>query len=299
MKKYFSKSLLRMLTLIVLMAVPGVGHAGVISGDVNGDGKVSIDDVTTLINYLLTKDASQIVLENADVESDGRISIDDVTGLINQLLTQNNNPQPAEGDWVDLGLPSGTIWATRNVGTSSPEGYGDYFAWGETEPKDYYLLDNYKWCQGYDDADGCYHFGYTKYCTSSSDGLDGFVDNKTELDPSDDAACAHYPGGRMPSLEQIKELINNCSQQWTQRNGTYGQLVTGPNGNTMFLPAAGRRWLASLEFAGSWGYYWSRTLGSSYPDVAYGLYFKRGGSGWYDYGRTCGIPVRAVRVSQN
>ncbi len=279
-----------MLALIVLMAIPSVGHAGVISGDVNGDGKVSIDDVTTLINYLLTKDASQIVMENADVESDGRISIDDVTGLINQLLTQNNNPQPDEGDWVDLGLPSGTIWATRNVGASAPEGYGDYFAWGETEPKSYYDWSTYKWCNGSYDT-------LTKYCTRSPYGYNGFVDNKTELDPSDDAACAHYPGGRMPSLEQIKELYDNCTWQLTQRNGVNGRLVTGPNGNTMFLPAAGYRCYESLDHVGWYGYFWSRTLYSGYPNLACGLGFDSGVWGDWTYNqRFYGRTVRAVRV---
>ncbi|MBR4830072.1 MAG: hypothetical protein IKZ92_09785 [Muribaculaceae bacterium] len=204
-----------------------------------------------------------------------------------------------EGDWVDLGLPSGTIWATRNVGASSPEEYGDYFAWGETAPKSYYDWNTYKWYHEYYDANGHLHDGYTKYCTDSSFGLDGFVDNKTELDPSDDAACAHYPGGRMPSYDQIVELCNSCSWQWTQRNGVYGQLVTGPNGNTMFLPAAGGRWSDSLVDAGSYGYYWSRTLYSSSPYRAYYLYFTSGY--WYDwssrYSRYFGYAVRAVRVS--
>ncbi|MBR4829640.1 MAG: hypothetical protein IKZ92_07560 [Muribaculaceae bacterium] len=204
-----------------------------------------------------------------------------------------------DGDWVDLGLPSGTIWATRNVGASSPEDYGDYFAWGETAPKDYYDWSTYKWCNGS-------YYTLTKYCTSSSYGLDGFVDNKTELDQSDDAACAHYPGGRMPSLEQIQELCNSCSWQWTQRNGVSGQLVTGPNGNTMFLPAAGSRGGGSLYGAGSYGYYWSRTLTSNVPSVACLLYFYSGnwnyclngsrGSG-YGSSRGSGFTVRAVRVS--
>ena len=283
-----------MLALIVLIAVPGVGHAGVISGDVNGDGKVSIDDVTTLINYLLTKDASQIVMENADVESDGRISIDDVTGLINQLLTQNNNPQPDEGDWVDLGLPSGTIWATRNVGASSPEDYGDYFAWGETAPKDYYYWTTYKWYKWYQNNN---YSGYTKYCTRSDYGYNGFVDNKTELDPEDDAAYVNWGSSwRMPSVEQIQELCDNCTWQWTQRNGVNGQLVTGPNGNTLFLPAAGDRWEESLPGAGSNGWYWSRTLnrGSS---GAYYLNFSSDRVYWSISYRFDGYSVRAVRVS--
>ena len=201
-----------------------------------------------------------------------------------------------EGDWVDLGLPSGTIWATRNVGASSPEDYGDYFAWGETSPKEIYDLHTYKWYQEYYDADGNFHGDYTKYCTQIGYGLDGFVDNKTELDPSDDAACAHYPGGRMPSYDQIVELSNNCSWQWTQRNGVSGPLVTGPNGNSLFLPAAGYRWDSSLIKAGSYGYYWSRTLYSSNPGNAFNLYFASGGIMIY-YDRDYGLTVRAVRVS--
>jgi hypothetical protein len=203
-----------------------------------------------------------------------------------------------EGDWVDLGLPSGTIWATRNVGASAPEDYGDYFAWGETEPKSVYLLDTYKWYQNPYVANGYEHSGYTKYCTNSSYGLDGFVDNKIELDASDDAACAHYPGGRMPSLEQIQELCDNCTWQWTLRNGVDGELITGPNGNTMFLPAAGSRFNESFCEAGWLARYWSRALHSINPGGAY-----RFGSGdWSDdwYGiRYDGYPVRAVRVSQN
>ena len=196
-----------------------------------------------------------------------------------------------EGDWVDLGLPSGTIWATRNVGASSPEDYGDYFAWGETAPKSYYDWGTYKWCNGS-------YYTLTKYCTNSGYGYNGFVDNKTELDPSDDAACAHYPGGRMPSLEQIQELCNNCTWQWTQRNGVNGQLVTGPNGNTMFLPAAGGRWGESLSGVGSYGGCWSRTLGSGAPYGAYVLNFLSGGwSRWNLNLRNSGFPVRAVRVS--
>lgn len=272
--------------------------ADVLLGDMNGDGRTNIDDVVELIDYLLSGNAASIDLANADVDHDGRVNINDVTDLIDLLLNQSQNPEPVEGDWVDLGLPSGTIWATRNVGAVAPEDYGDYFAWGETAPKDYYNLDTYKWYQGYYDADGYYHGGYTKYCTSSSRGYNGFVDNKTELDPSDDAACAHYPGGRMPSQEQIQELIDNCTWQWTQQNGVNGHLVTGPNGNTMFLPAAGYRWYESLRGAGLCGSYWSRTLYSSSPGDAYNLDFVLGSWSDWDYGyRVYGQSVRAVRVS--
>ena len=265
-------------------------------GDVDRDGAVNISDVTCLIDNLLKG------VPEGDVDQDGLVNISDVTSLIDYLLSGSwpDDPvtPPDEGDWVDLGLPSGTIWATRNVGASVPEDYGDYFAWGETAPKDYYDWSTYKWWQGYYDANGYLdHSGFTKYCTDSSYGLDGFVDNKTELDPADDAACAHYPGGRMPSLEQIQELNNKCSWQWTQRNGVAGQLVTGPNGNTMFLPAAGYRLYDSLFDAGSYGYYWSRTR--SNPNYAYYLYFVYSGNWgrWNSCGRVNGFTVRAVRVS--
>ena len=107
-------------------------------------------------------------------------------------------------EWVDLGLPSGTLWATTNVGASKPEEYGDYFAWGETKPKSVYDWDTYKWCKGDD-----YH-QLTKYCNLSNYGDNGFVDNKTELDPGDDAAYVNWGSKwRMPSLEQMQELRDN------------------------------------------------------------------------------------------
>jgi len=253
---------------------------------VNGDNEVNIADVNSVIGVILDGAA---VTPSADVNGDGEINIADINAVIDIILTGQTIVE--DQDWVDLGLPSGTIWATRNVGASTPEDYGDYFAWGETAPKSVYNWGTYKWSYIY--ANGCVRF--SKYNTDSDYGA---VDNKTELDPSDDAACAHYPGGRMPSLEQIQELINKCTWQWTQRNGVNGQLVTGPNGNTMFLPAAGRRCDESLNYVGSRGYYWSRTLYSSYPDCAYGLYFHSG-----DWGDCCdgdrlnGFAVRAVRVS--
>ena len=198
--------------------------------------------------------------------------------------------------YVDLGLPSGTLWATCNVGASAPEDYGYYFAWGETAPKDYYDDSTYKWCNGSSTT-------YTKYCTNSDYGYNGFVDNKTELDPEDDAAYVNWgPEWRMPTIEQQQELINNCTSVWTTQNGVNGQLLTGPNGNTLFLPAAGSRFRDSLNYAGKWGFYLSRSLYS--PRNAFCLYFYwyleiGGGISWSYCGRGDGITVRAVRVSQN
>ena len=209
-------------------------------------------------------------------------------------LAMSNVPEPEEHhDWVDLGLPSGTLWATCNVGANSPEDYGDYFAWGETAPKNYYDWSTYKWCNGSYNTQ-------TKYCTNSSYGYNGFVDNKTELDPEDDAAYVNWgPSWRMPTTEQQRELYEKCSSVWTTQNGVNGRLFTGPNGNTLFLPAAGNRWSDYLDYAGSWGFYWSRTLGSGGPYHACRLYFDSGYVYWGNYYRFRGFTVRAVRVPQN
>ena len=260
-------------------------------GDINSDGYVNITDVTALIDCLLSSNTSQINMTNADTDKSGGVNIADVTALIDYLL---QGYWPGAEPWkrrVDLGLPSGTLWATCNVGASAPEEYGDYFAWGETEPKDYYDWSTYKWCNGS-------YTTMTKYCTNSSYGYNGFTDGKTELDPEDDAAYVNWgPSWRMPTTEQQQELCDNCTWQWTQRNGVNGQLVTGPNGNTMFLPAAGYRWYESLRNAGSYGYFWSRTLYSYGPGGAYYLYFGSGNMLWGNGNRHIGFTVRAVRVS--
>ena len=178
--------------------------------------------------------------------------------------------------YVDLGLPSGTLWATCNVGANSPEGYGDYFAWGETTPKSVYSWDTYQYGDG---------STFTKY--TGSDGL-------TTLLPEDDAATANLGSGwRMPTKEEFEELYNNTTVTWTQLNGVNGRLFTASNGNSLFLPAAGGRYESSLYDAGSHGLYWSSSLHAYY---AWYLDFD-----WYlfsgvSYGfRPEGNSVRAVR----
>lgn len=188
---------------------------------------------------------------------------------------------------IDLGLPSGTKWACCNVGANNPEGYGDYFAWGETSPKSDYNWDTYKY---YSDD-----YYMTKYCTDSGCGT---VDNKTVLEPSDDAATANWGSGwRMPTMEEIEELCSNCSWTWTTQNGVNSQLLTGPNGNSIFLPAAGYRYGTSLNDAGSYGVYWSSSLGTGSPGYAFGLGFDSGGRVWSNLGRYYGQSVRPVRAS--
>lgn len=283
-----------MLAMCLLAVCWMPARADVLVGDVDGDGTVDIGDVSALIDYLLWQDDTQELPAAADVDGDGEVSIVDLAKLIDTYLINQSHPADSH-DWVDLGLPSGTLWATCNVGANSPEDYGDYFAWGETAPKDYYGWNTYKWCNGS-------RYTLTKYCTNSSYGYNGFTDGKTELDPEDDAAYVNWGSSwRMPSQEQMQELCDNCNWQWTLLNGVNGYLVTGVNGNSLFLPAEGRRSDSSLEYVGSYGFYRSRILYNS-PINAYGLIFYFDEEYWYgsdaDY-RDYGFSVRPVRVSQN
>ena len=186
---------------------------------------------------------------------------------------------------VDLGLPSGTLWADRNVGADSPEDYGDYFAWGETSTKSTYNWSTYKWCKGSEDT-------MTKYCTSRYCGT---VDNKTVLDLEDDAAYVNMGAEwRMPTHDELTELRTICTWTWTTQNGTKGHKVTGPNGNSIFLPAAGCCDDSSLSDAGSWGKFWSASLYENYPSRAWRLYFYSGSPHTYYLKRYFGLTVRAV-----
>ena len=174
--------------------------------------------------------------------------------------------------YVDLGLESGTKWATCNVGATKPTEYGDYFAWGETKPKEDYSWETYKWCKGSSSS-------MTKYCTDSDDGTDyGTVDNKKVLDAEDDAATANWGSAwRMPTKDEIKELLDGCSWEWVNDfngSGVRGRLGTSKkNGATIFLPAAGYRENTDLSNEDYYGYYWSSSLNEGYPDDAYYLYF--------------------------
>ncbi|MBQ7946501.1 MAG: InlB B-repeat-containing protein, partial [Bacteroidales bacterium] len=194
-------------------------------------------------------------------------------------------------EWVDLGLPSGLKWATCNVGATTPQGYGDYFAWGETSPKSNYTWETYKFRTSGDNDD---NVKFNKYNTSSNHGT---VDNKTTLDLSDDAARANWGGKwRMPTEAEQEELRNNCTWTWTLQKGVNGYKVTSKtNGNSIFLPAAGGCDGTSVYRVGSYGYYWSSSLDESDPSDAYCLDFSSRTVDWgYDSGRNDGHPVRAV-----
>lgn len=179
---------------------------------------------------------------------------------------------------IDLGLPSGTKWACCNVGASSPEQYGGYYAWGETSEKSYYDWDTYAYLN---DNTGCINIGTDIAGTQY------------------DVAHVRMGGSwRMPSHEQQIELINNCNRTWTNPNGVNGILVTGPSGGQIFLPAAGLRWNDDHKYISD-GFYWSSSL---YPDDDYGAYCFFFGLNywdsdyweWDDYGLNSGLSVRAV-----
>lgn len=234
-----------------------------------------------------------------DVNYDGRVNIADVTCLIDYLLDnswpEDSVPPADEHECVDLGLPSGTLWATCNMGADSPEQCGDYYAWGEISLKDYYSWETYKWC------DNGNWKALTKYCDNSMFGYNGFTDGKIELDPEDDAAYVHWGSPwRIPSLEQIRELCDSCTWQYTQLNGVDGHLVTGPNGNTIFLPATGFRNEGAIQDVGKSANYSSRTLTAGYPYNSNVIFFLNGGAPSYraNPNRCRAHTIRPVRLQQ-
>ena len=170
--------------------------------------------------------------------------------------------------WVNLGLPSGIKWAPCNVGAEKPEDYGNYYAWGEILPKDNYSWATYKYTNGAE-------YELTKYCSNASYGDNGFIDNKTVLEPEDDAAHVNWGGDwRMPTIAEWIELREQCTWTWTTQNGVNGYQVTSKtNSNSIFLPAAGSRSGAYLGSVGYFGYYWSSSLYESCPYSAWYLLF--------------------------
>lgn len=197
----------------------------------------------------------------------------------------DNPDNPTAVEWVDLGLPSGTKWASQNVGATSPEDYGNHYAWGETTTKSTYTEDNYRY--------GTYA-AYTKYCAEGW-GLNGFFDNKTTLEPGDDAATANMGSiARTPTKSEWDELFANTTHTWTSRNGVNGCLFTASNGKSIFLPAAGYR-RGELLGDGACGMYLASTLVDDNPAYVWGYWFDVDHQEVWQLGRTDGYSVRAVR----
>lgn len=208
-------------------------------------------------------------------------------------------PSPVE--YVDLGLPSGLKWAKCNLGASKPSDYGDLYAWGETAPKAVYDWTTYKWMQaGKSDEKHITKYTYADGETGGIwyDSSGTFIgDGKTVLDAADDAATANLGSPwRMPTIGEIQELIDNCTWTWTTQDGVKGHQVDGPNGNAIFLPAAGLRLDSGFHFAGGQGNYWSSSL---YPDIskdARSLFLNSSGRHeLHYYNRSIGFSVRPVR----
>lgn len=197
-------------------------------------------------------------------------------------------------DWVDLGFPSGTRWATCNVGANSPEDFGDYFAWGETEPKLSFYWSNYRYSAtgaSYDDP------RLTKYCNDSQYGNMGFTDDLTVLEPSDDAATVNWGAGwMMPTHDEINELYAYCHITCATQNGVNGRLFTGPNGNSIFIPAAciyaNNTYCNDFDF----GDIWSRSLDVDNSSYAWHFNFSMEDYDYHisNYLRCWGRSVRPV-----
>lgn len=203
------------------------------------------------------------------------------------------NPQPTI-NWVDLGLPSGLLWAECNLGASSPEEYGDYIAWGEIQPKSVYEWGTYCYCTS--DSVGNL-ITLTKYNTSTDYGT---VDSLTTLQPSDDAATARLgSGARTPTREEWQELVDNTTIEWTSQNGVNGRKVTGANGKSLFLPATGYRSGynsgTDVIFAGDGGGYLSASLYIDDPYFAWNFNYDSAAMNIRSASRYDGHSVRAVR----
>lgn len=195
-------------------------------------------------------------------------------------------------EYVDLGLPSGTLWATCNVGATSPEEYGGYFAWGETHTKSTYEWSNYRYCNGDWDE-------LTKYCSHATSGYNGFTDSLTTLLPEDDAATAKWGSGWcMPTEAQWRELFQNIAYTRTYQNGAYGILFTASNGNSLFLPAAGCYWYGEYSSCGHRCFYWSSSRNRFFSEAAWFFDCYSLEIGLNSCNRARGLSVRAVRSAR-
>lgn len=196
--------------------------------------------------------------------------------------------------FVDLGLPSGLLWATCNLGATAPEEYGGNYSWGETSTKETYNWGTYRFAAV--DADGNLS-SLTKYNTKDAYGS---LDNKTVLESEDDAASVILGNGaRIPTEADWQELLDNTTVVWTTLNDVCGRQFTASNGNSLFLPAAGRRGTSGLDYAGEHGFYWSSSLNADDPRYARRLLFNADSTSLRTFCRRYNGPaVRAVRPTR-
>ena len=245
------------------------------------DVEIVVDGATRVIPAnTLSGDIGREVMAGKDK----RIEYDVLMDYVDGLRSDNISFVIILGAYaVDLGLS--VKWGSCNMGATRPEEYGDYFAWGEVKPKGVYSWETYKYCNGSYNT-------LTKYNTESKYGR---VDYKTTLDAQDDVATVNWGSNwRMPTYDEMDELQTKCTWTWTTQNGVNGYKVTGPNGNSIFLPAAGYLYGSSLYGAGSLGNYWSSSLCTDYPYNAYYVKFNSGLVDWVYSSRYYGRSVRPV-----
>lgn len=226
-----------------------------------------------IVDTLSNKDYIVVSLDNG---SQGRIKTSDLASVVAAINVQSNTDLCSGGVYesVDLGLPSGTLWAKYNVGATSETDYGDLFAWGATEP---YRLN-----------------GTTPIDNTGNYGASYAKKIQRDLYPNEDAATVKWgKGWKMPTKAQFDELLANTTDEWTTISGINGRKFTASNGNYIFFPAAGYVLGGSLHDRGSYGLYWSRSFDSS--SDAWRLLFNSSVRGVSIHGRDFGFSVRAVR----
>lgn len=219
---------------------------------------------------------------------------DTIYNFVNwNVLDDNIVEVPSKYEFVDLGLPSGTLWADRNVGAEKPEDFGLYFAWGETQgytgitDTKKFKWSDYELCGGSNST-------LTKYNNKSSYGT---VDNKLVLEQVDDAAYTSDNTCRMPTRAELEELTANTTSTWETLNGVNGRRFTSKtNGNSIFVPVAGECDNSSVSNVGSTGYLWSSSLSESDSRCAWNLYIDNFDvSMYYSNDRYFGYTIRAIK----
>lgn len=322
---------------VIYHSCPECGHLSV-KGDVDEDGKLSVTDVSGLIQLLMGKpltfvtsislSSTNIILQqgeghqlfvtyvpkNADLKAVVWSSSDNGVASVSEGVIMGNLPGTAtitartidggdvfaecfvtvEGgvtntigdhEYVNLGLTSGTLWATVNIGATSPEGHGYLYAWGETSVAETYSQETYSM---YDSTAET----YTKYCMLDKYGE---VDDLSELLAVDDVASVLWGASwTMPTSAQFYELLSECNFTWQSEGSKIGYDVEGPNGNHIFLPVTGCNGDSGLKDEYIRGYYWSKTLVPAVNNKAYYLNLKSDVPGVANYPRYNGFAVRPV-----
>ena len=297
-------------TIATLAATQITENGALLGGKVTHDGKVSLSEFgvvystseqPTLSDYKVTSTDGygMYLTQLTDLQVNttyyarafatnaaGTAYGSQVSFTTGSMLNEDTTGMENGHAYIDLGLS--VMWATCNIGATAPEGYGDYFAWGETTPKNKYDWTTYKWCEGTATT-------ITKYCANAEVGS---VDNITILEREDDAATVNWGGRwRTPTSQELSELINQCIWIRTTENGIKGFRVTSKtNGNSIFLPAAGYKSNKTIVSLGSLGYYQSSTLITNYPGAYhYGINYKTSSYVNGQYQNHCnGYPIRPV-----